>query len=294
MPHRMIDLPTATIAVHEWGAPDAPAVLHLHHLGISGTGRHVGEVADALAERYGVRVIAPDFPGFGRSSEPSGPHQMTPPALALLIRELLDALSLERVTLQGLSWGATVACHVAARYADRLAAVVLLDAGHSDAQDDPVFEAHLSAEERLASVRRDAADFTFPSLDAALAMAREGAARWTSALEIAWRTNLTMLDGHVVLTVDPAVYAAALQGFVDHPPSATWPAIAAAGVPVLLVLASQPPERRDFQQRCAHRFAAALPAADVRWVDSPHDVVSGLGAELATLVGDWLALLPGR
>jgi pimeloyl-ACP methyl ester carboxylesterase len=295
MGQRMIDLPSATLAVHEWGPPDGPTVLHLHHLGISGTGRHVAEVAAALAERYGARVVAPDFPGFGRSSTPTRPEQMTPPALALLVRDLLDALSIDRAAaVQGLSWGATVACHFAAKYADRLGALVLLDAGHGDAQDDPALEAHLPADERLARVRQDAAEFRFADLDAALSMAQSGAARWTTALEVAWRSNLRVADGQVCLTVEPEVYAAALQGFVDHPPSTTWPAIAAANLPVLLLLASEPPERREFQRQCSQRLAEVVPRAEIRWVDTRHDVVNGLGPALADLVADWLPLAPRR
>ncbi len=56
------------IAYREAGPADAPRLLVLH--GSPGSGADVWPVASLLADSF--HVIAPDLPGFGRSTQPSG------------------------------------------------------------------------------------------------------------------------------------------------------------------------------------------------------------------------------
>ncbi len=112
------------LAVGLWGPDggDAPTVLAVH--GITATHRAWPWVAAALP---GVRVVAPDLRGRGRSSALPGPYGMTRHAADLEV--LLDVLGVGRATVVGHSMGGFVAVALTARVADRLDGVVLVDGG---------------------------------------------------------------------------------------------------------------------------------------------------------------------
>jgi len=128
----MIDLAPATIAVPVPGGDltvgiwndvrDAPAVLAIH--GITANHRCWPLLADQLA---GVRVIAPDLRGRGRSRDLGGPYGLEQHARDLVA--VLDHLELESVAVVAHSMGAFVAVLLAARYPDRVSSLTLVDGG---------------------------------------------------------------------------------------------------------------------------------------------------------------------
>ena len=61
MKGQLIEVAGATLFVYEWGPPKAPALLYWDGLG--GTGLRANEIGPILADRHGLRVIAPDAPG---------------------------------------------------------------------------------------------------------------------------------------------------------------------------------------------------------------------------------------
>jgi pimeloyl-ACP methyl ester carboxylesterase len=96
---RLVDLGDATIAVHEWGDPEAPTVLFWHALGLDASGRTIEAVAPRLAEA-GFRVVALDGPGFGASPLlPSERYRLE--ALAQLAHRLVATLDLEPLVFMG-------------------------------------------------------------------------------------------------------------------------------------------------------------------------------------------------
>jgi pimeloyl-ACP methyl ester carboxylesterase/membrane protein DedA with SNARE-associated domain len=106
------DLPGAT--------PDAPVVLLLH--GSPARAFDLRLLATALAGRF--RVIAPDLPGFGRSSRQLSDYSIR--AQAERVHALLDALRIERAHVVGFSLGGGVAQELYARAPDRVASLTLL------------------------------------------------------------------------------------------------------------------------------------------------------------------------
>jgi pimeloyl-ACP methyl ester carboxylesterase len=90
-------------------------VLLLH--GQPGTAGDWAGVTAALRDE-GLRVIAPDRPGYGRSTLPAGGFLHNARAMA----DLLDAPAV----VGGYSWGAGVAIAMAERHPDRVRAVVLV------------------------------------------------------------------------------------------------------------------------------------------------------------------------
>ncbi len=117
---REITLPDGlTLFAYDAGDPEAPPLVLVHGLGSEAdTWR---SVIRPLSQNY--RVIAPDLPGFGRSDEVKGGYTMDVHTGALL--GLMDALSLEMVTLCGHSLGG-ILCHVlAVDHPDRIEKLIL-------------------------------------------------------------------------------------------------------------------------------------------------------------------------
>jgi pimeloyl-ACP methyl ester carboxylesterase len=102
------------------GPPDAPPLVLLHGLGVSGT--YMVPLAQQLAGRW--RVLVPDLPGFGASDAPR--RALSVRGLASALRAWLDAEELPRVTLVANSLGCQVAIDVAARDPDRFERLVLM------------------------------------------------------------------------------------------------------------------------------------------------------------------------
>ena len=74
--------------------------------------------------------------------------------------------------------------------------------------------------------------------------------------------------------------------------TSTWATTAAAGIPTLLLLATKPEEARRSNEEAAARFQAAIPQADIRFIeDATHSLVTDLRDRFGTLVVDWLATL---
>jgi hypothetical protein len=157
---------------------------------------------------------------------------------------------------------------------------VLLDAGHTDAQDLPGWE-DIPLEERVAAYESD--EVSFPDWDALLALARERATDWRPALQERIRAGMHERGGVVVARGDARASAAALYWLGAEPPSSTFPALAALDLPILLVLAS----RNDTSAQ-VERFRAAAPAAEIRSSVSEHDLLGHAADETIALVGDWL------
>jgi poly(3-hydroxyoctanoate) depolymerase len=90
---------------------------------INGIGAHMdmwGPFARVAGER---ELIAFDAPGCGGSQRPALPLRM--PALAGVVRDLLDALGLARVDVLGYSWGGALAQELARRAPGRVRRLVL-------------------------------------------------------------------------------------------------------------------------------------------------------------------------
>ncbi len=107
-----------TAIPHHIERGEGPAVVFLH--GIGGDAESWRPELEALSGRY--RAIAWDMPGYGASPALT---QMTFPALADALKELLDTLAVDRAHLVGHSIGGMVAQEFAASFPQLVASLVL-------------------------------------------------------------------------------------------------------------------------------------------------------------------------
>src|SRR3954463_12170343 len=110
------------IRVVERGDPAAPPIVLVHGWGctVYVFRFNIPALADA-----GYRVVALDLKGHGLSDKPNDPAEYTIDALVEHLREVLDALGVERPVLAGHSLGGTLIYHFAAKHPNRALALGL-------------------------------------------------------------------------------------------------------------------------------------------------------------------------
>jgi pimeloyl-ACP methyl ester carboxylesterase len=101
---------------------EGPTVLVLHGLGASKIS--VLPILPPLVHA-GHRLVVPDLPGHGESDKPRGDY--TPRFYARVLRQLMDALQVDRAAVVGNSLGGRVALEMAVRSPDRVTGLGLLD-----------------------------------------------------------------------------------------------------------------------------------------------------------------------
>jgi pimeloyl-ACP methyl ester carboxylesterase len=275
---RWVDVDGTRLFVRSWGEPGRKPVLYWHGVSLIARASLTLSPAGPILAGHGLQVLAPDAPGFGQSPsiERAGYHS---DALADLIPRLLDALGLDRVSFMGFSWGGDLGLHVAVRHPARLTALVILDAGYKDPPFDPSqpFEAYLEENEQA---WEEACE---PSWESALAGVRKRFHDWDPAIEEAWRAGWREEDGRLVPSASPSVVAAVEHGIAQALPATVRPALAATGLPVLLVASE------DAAEEELARFAVDVPQAEIHHAKGVgHDVLADGGPELVHLVARWL------
>jgi len=109
------------VAYRDEGAGEVLLLIH----GMGGSSHSWREVLPELSRRY--RVIAPDLLGHGESAAPRGDYSLG--AFAVWLRDLLDELTVEKVTLVGHSLGGGVAMQFAHQHRDYCRRMVLVSSG---------------------------------------------------------------------------------------------------------------------------------------------------------------------
>jgi len=109
------------------GPADGPVALLLH--GEPSWSFLYRRVIDVLADA-GVRAVAPDLVGFGRSDKPASVGDHTYARHVEWLRALLlDVLDLREATLVGQDWGGLLGLRLVAEHPDRFASVVASNTG---------------------------------------------------------------------------------------------------------------------------------------------------------------------
>lgn len=110
--------------ITEAGPEDGRPVLALH-----GWPQHHWAYRDLLADPPpGLRIIAPDLPGYGWSGPP--PHRWAKEDVVTDLVALVDGLGLDRFLLVGHDWGGYIGHLLALRIPDRVDAYLALNIAH--------------------------------------------------------------------------------------------------------------------------------------------------------------------
>lgn len=124
----MASIPLRHVSIHGHDvgyrlAGDGPAVLLIH--GMAGSSRTWRTIMPELVGRY--RVLAPDLLGHGQSAKPMGDYSLG--GFASGLRDLLETLDIDNVTVVGQSLGGGVAMQLGYQYPELVGRMVLVGSG---------------------------------------------------------------------------------------------------------------------------------------------------------------------
>ena len=139
---------TLRVAFVDAGPPDGEVVVLLHgEPSWSYLWRHV--IPELTAA--GLRVVAPDLVGFGRSDKPTDPAAYSYAAHVEWMRQaLFEGLGLRDATLLAQDWGGLIGLRLVAEHPDRFARVVVANTGLPTG-DTPMSEAFLAWQHHAAT-----------------------------------------------------------------------------------------------------------------------------------------------
>ena len=123
-PPQADDLILSGRKVHFWKGGEGQGIL-LIHSAWGDAEMSWSSVWGGLSDAF--TVIAPDLPGFGQSAPMARP---TLSAMARSLRELIEALNLDRIIVAGNSFGAAVALQFACDFPEMTVQLVLVDGGY--------------------------------------------------------------------------------------------------------------------------------------------------------------------
>lgn len=270
--------------VRRWGTRGGTPLLFLHSLGPASSAAFLGLAVGPL-EDAGYDVAAPDLPGYG-GSPPVAPDEYGVPVLAERVSRLAADLGWGRFVLVGHSWGGAIACHLTASHPDQVCALVLVDSGHLDYADTPGADLSTSVADLVAE--GDARRLRLPDRDAVADLLDVDP---DDVLVDAFLEGMEDDgEGGLISRTPGSARGPALYHLARARQSDTWPSIAAAGTPVLLLLATTPGEARSLNEFGAARFSEALPDADVRWVEgATHSLVTDERERFGSTCVEWLS-----
>ncbi|MFB6811158.1 alpha/beta fold hydrolase [Streptomyces sp. NPDC056387] len=280
--HRTAEVHGVRVAYRESGPADGPVLLLLH--GFPTSSHQFARLMDALGDTP-YRLIAPDYPGFGRTEAPDG-FTYTFDRLADVVEGFTDALGLDRFALYVFDFGAPVGLRLAARRPGRVTGLIV--------QNGNAYEEGLSEAARaFAALRRevpgdeervrglftpDGIRFQYETGVAEPALVSPDG--WT--LDVHYLGLPGRADAQADLAFDYA------SNFAQYPAWQAW--LRTARVPVLVVWGAGDP---FFTPAGAKAYLRDAPDAEVHVFEGAgHFALETHLGEIAPLIGEFLTKLP--
>jgi len=120
--HKTISVNGVEIFYREAGPKDAPTIVLLH--GFPTSSHMFRNLIPALADRY--HVIAPDYPGFGNSAQPSlDAFDYSFDNLANVIETFLVTKGIDRYSLYLMDYGAPIGFRLAAKHPEQVQSLII-------------------------------------------------------------------------------------------------------------------------------------------------------------------------
>lgn len=120
--HRTAIVNGVEIFYREAGTRDKPTILLLH--GYPTSSHMFRNLIKDLSGKY--HVLAPDYPGYGRSEQPSiNDFEYTFDNMATIVEGFLDELHIDKYSIYLMDYGAPIGFRIAAKYPDRVEALII-------------------------------------------------------------------------------------------------------------------------------------------------------------------------
>jgi len=195
-----VDLAGLKLHYMDWGGVGRSLVLLT---GIGATAKYFGNLAPKLAQRF--RVVGLTRRGHGRSDRPATGYDLD--NFVEDIRGFMDAMGIENAILVGHSMAGFEMANFAARYPQRVEAIVFLDAIYPKLQSEP----DLTGDPLDTLPQIEPVDADFASRQAYLALNKryspDWARIWNDAIEMDLMEKVKVHeDGHIEETADYALF----------------------------------------------------------------------------------------
>ncbi|HEY7625123.1 MAG TPA: alpha/beta hydrolase [Candidatus Limnocylindria bacterium] len=264
MPRRGSLVRAGTELVYWTWAGSGPTALLLH--GIGNYGRYWDLFAGAIAQR--LRLVAPDARGHGESGRPRSGYaagDFTEDALAVL-----DDLAIGRAIVIGHSMGGLHALNLASRHADRVSALVVVDAS-----PEPLPAGAERARRLLTGRPERFTDFAEARAYFERTSPGYADAVYENRLAFALRED----DGGLVWRSDPAALEQIMSGRM--PADDRWDALARITAPTLVVRGTR---SNVLAEDVARRMVQTLSDGRLMELEAGHNVPLDRPRELADAV----------
>jgi esterase len=270
---RVVERGQHALVVWEWPGSGPPALL-LH--GVGNYGRYWDLFARAIAGR--LRLVAPDARGHGDSAAPQDGY-----AAADFVEDavaVLDAYGIDAALVVGHSMGGHHAIALAADRPQRVAGLVVVDAGPEALREGAERARRLSLERPTSFESQDAAlDYlraTSPGYDDAVYAGRLTWLFRREGARLVWRSS-----GHALAHIFAAPREAGSE----------WDRLRRVQAPALVVRGTRSPV---LAADVARRMVASLQRGALLELDAGHNVALDRPAELAEAVATFAAALGAR
>lgn len=282
--HRRVDIEGVEVFYRETepDRPDAPVLLLLH--GFPTASHQFRRLMDALGSRY--RLIAPDYPGFGRTRTPEG-FTYSFDRLADVAEGFVESLGLDRFAMYVFDFGAPVGYRLAQRRPESVTGLII--------QNGNVYEAGLSEGARAFTALRPEDDGAEAQIRELLTLAGtrgqyEAGVTDPEVLDPdAWTLDQHFLDlpgrkeAQVALAFD---YKTNIE---RYPQWQAW--LREHRPPTLIAWGRDDP---FFPEPGARAYLADLPDAELHLFDTGHFALETHLAAIAPLIAAFLDRLPAR
>ncbi|MBG0826788.1 alpha/beta hydrolase [Planomonospora sp. ID67723] len=276
--HRFADVDGVRVFYREAGPRDAPTLLLLH--GFPSGSHQFTRLIDALGTRY--HLVAPDYPGFGRTEVPAG-FRYSFDRLADVVEGFVDRLGLDRLAIYVFDFGAPVGLRLAVRRPERITGLVV--------QNGNAYEEGLSeAAREFIAIRPGEEEKILPilTLEATRGQYEGGADDPALIAPDGWTLDQHFLDlpgrkeAQISLALDYR------DNVARYPEWQAW--LREHRPPTLIVWG-----RRDpfFVEEGARAFLRDVPEAELHLFDTGHFALEERLPEIAPLIARFLARLGG-
>jgi pimeloyl-ACP methyl ester carboxylesterase len=120
--HHYININGVNIFYREAGPKDAPVLVLLH--GYPSSSHMFRNLINDLSDKY--HLIAPDYPGYGRSEQPPiAEFSYTFENYSVIVQELLDQLNIKKYSLYLMDYGAPVGWRIASNHPERIETLIV-------------------------------------------------------------------------------------------------------------------------------------------------------------------------
>lgn len=271
-----VTLEQGTVAYTQTGPDDAPAIVFVHGAFVDGTLWR--KVVPQLEGSY--RCVVPDLP-LGSHRTPMSPGaDLSPPGLAKLIADFIEAVDLDDVTLVANDTGGALSQLVVTRHPERIGRLVLTPCDAYENFLPPAFR-YLQALARI------------PGGVGAVAQAMRIPANRRSPIAFGWLSKRRIPAEVLASWTEPVIRDAeirrdvreVLRGISKRYTLDAARRLREFGGPTMLAWAT---EDRFFKPKFAERLAADIPGSRLEWIEDARTFVSEDQPErLVALIADF-------